>query len=272
MAIRIGRPPPGLERDQAFVFREMSGLVRDSDRADRAYDALVKTKNGLLISADIARHLAPEFRSWSGRVRHTPSTSSPAGAYAHDRILRELARPRGRSRLLITAGGPGSGKSTALRKGGIGAAELVFDNQFKDLPRAREILESALKHRWEVIVRYAHRNFKEVPRAVLERSQRTGRWNRIDELPKMHLQAIRAFGALRGEYKHCGVFFQAFENSGSSPQAVRAIMLTALIYLANESYDEINHERKAQCKKAIEKSLADGEICKELAEIVSGGT
>lgn len=271
MALRIERPSSKFAPDQGFVFRSLSELVRDTGRADRAYDAIPESRRGRLISADIARRLAPEFETWDGRDRHTPSTSSPAGAYAHDRVLRELALPRDRKRLVITAGGPGSGKTTSLTAEAIGAVDLVFDNQFRDLPRAREILDRALQHGWEIEVMYVHRPFHEVPRAVIERSQRTGRWNRLRDLPKMHLDARQAIGVLMSEYEKFGILFQGTMNTGVRRRRVFKVVpsyLRDLARHANGAYDQLNHAWQSPCKDSLKKCIVEGAICKELAEII----
>jgi hypothetical protein len=270
MAIRIDSPGK-LAADRRGVFDRLSTWVSDPG-ADAAYDALPASKKGRIVSVDTARLLAPEFRSWSGRIRHTPSTGSPAGAYAHDRMMRELARPRtGSKRLLITAGGAGSGKTSQL-KAQTSIAELVFDNQFKNLARARQILSLAVKHGWETDVVYVHRPFGDVVRAVIERSQRTGRWNALAELPDAHAEAQRTVVALWREFRMHANISAIYNASAGHAQQEPGSRIAIRSLGKGGSYHFGPHEEARQViAKVLQASLAEGIVCLEVASIIAQG-
>lgn len=191
--------PVDLAPDQRFVFDQLAAAVQ-AKGADKLYNALDRAEGGRIVSVDLARFLSPAFRTWDGRLRHTLSTANPAGAYAHDRLRRELARPRGRKRLLVTAGGAGSGKTSTFAPLA-GSADLVFDNQLRSLDRAAQIVDIALERGWTVEIAYVHRPFIDVVRAVIERSRRTGRWNSLAELPRSHIEAQHTVLRLRRRFK-----------------------------------------------------------------------
>lgn len=272
MKLQIQRPK-NLKKDQELVFDELCRRVKSPD-ADHDYDRLRRSFNGRMLSADIARNLALEFRSWDGKIRHTPSTANPAGAYVHARLLRELANPEGRRNLLITAGGAGAGKTTALRDR-TKTAHLIFDNQFRDLTRAREILKLALAHGWEVEVLHVHRPFDDAVRAVAERSQRTGRWNALEELSSAHIEAQRTIVTVWQEFHrraHIHAIFNASQaprkSSGrkSSPPG-NTIPIPQLD--AGGDYHFPNHAKlEEQIPKVLQEAIDKAIICKELAALI----
>lgn len=268
MPIRIDKPP-NLAPDRRGVFDRLSRRVSASG-ADAAYDALKGAHRGRVISVDVARFLVPEFQSWSGRVRHTPSTGSPAGAYAHDRLLRELARTRsGAQRLLITAGGAGSGKTSQLR-GLPQIAGLVFDNQFKDLDRARTILRLAIRHKWDTEVVYVHRPFADVVRAVIERSQRTGRWNNLSELARMHAQAQRTLLAVWQEFGsrvNIHAIYNAQQGAGDLPPGSRVL----LKHLRPGARYHVSEDEKAHAiiPGILDQAIDEGIVCVQVARIIA---
>jgi hypothetical protein len=259
--------PRHLAADQAAVFRGLAEALA-SKNADSLYDAIPSARNGLVISADVARWLAPEFATWDGRLRHTPSTSRPAGEYAHQRMLREIATPKGRTRLMITAGCAGSGK-TSLLAANYQSADLVFDNQFKDLPRAREILTAAIDHKWEVTVTYVHRPWRDLLRAVIERSQRTGRWNALAEMPDMAVDAQGTLLALHSEFKGSVDFRAVYNATDGFGRQPKNSEIRLEMFRAQGVYHQSNAKELAQiipevARRAIKARLA----CKEVIELI----
>jgi hypothetical protein len=223
---------------------------------------------GTIINADIARFLVPEFLKWSGRIRHTLSTGEPAGAYAHARILRELKARAKRRELLITAGGAGSGKTTSLEQAREGA-DLVFDNQFRHFARAEEVLKVAIAAGWRVQVIYVHRPFDDVVRAVIDRSQRTGRWNRLSELPKMHLEAQRTIVRLFDQFAHQAAFhaiYNAQAGVGDRPRGARVFLRE---FRPGGVYHHADASTLAQLiRPVLRTALKDGLACKEVARLI----
>jgi hypothetical protein len=264
--------PKGFANDQQGVFDRHKATV-ESSSADSRYNRLAKSEHGKIISVDVARFLAPEFDTWNGRLHHTPSTASPAGWYAHKRLLREIVNKRsGPKHLSITSGGAGSGKTHSLRSSTSGAT-LVFENQFKDSARAHEVLTLALTNGWQVEVQYVHRPFADVVRAVIERSQRTGRWNRLADLPSMHIEAQRTVVALRKAFHHRGVTFQALYNtsssSGQKPPGDRVLFRDldtgGRYHLADAE------ALKKEIPSIVEKTRKDGIVCREVASLICKG-
>ncbi len=270
MAFRIENPGK-LAADRRGVFDRLSERL-SMFGADAAYNALPAAKKGKIISVDTARFLAPEFRSWSGRIRHTPSTGNPAGAYAHDRMLRELSRERtGTKRLLITAGGAGSGKTSQLA-GLTAVADLVFDNQFKDFVRARTLLRASLQHGWKPEVVYVYRPLQDAVRAVIDRSQRTGRWNLLAELPGAYAAAQTTLLQLSQEFGgqiNIHAIYNASQGQGTQASGSRVLLSD---FRAGSRYHVTEHEKN--CKEItgiLDKAISEGIVCLEVARIIAQG-
>lgn len=272
MAISIDRAPQALAADQRLVFERLSNLVRNTRLADAAYDRLPAAKSGRFISVDVARYLANEFRSWDGRIRHTPSTGIPAGAYAHDRLLREIAaRKPSESRpvLLITAGGAGSGKTTLLKES-VQRATLTFDNQLRNYERGSAILDAALSAGWKVQVKYVHRPFQDVVQGVLERSQRTGRWNSLAELAASHFEAQQTVIRLRKRFLN-RVQFRAIYNvsdafAGDRERGARVFFFELA---ASGCYHIPNASTlQGQVPQVVKACVKEGRVCEQVARLV----
>jgi len=266
VAIKI-KPPRNLPPDMLGVFERMAKLVA-GPKADSLYNALPQSRRAKLISVDVARLLAPEFRTWSGRIRHTAATGGPAGAYAHDRLIRELNNRGKRRTLLLTAGGAGSGKTSQLMQQA-SSADLVFDNQLRDWLRACEILRAAIANGWQTQVIYVHRPFPDVVRAVIERSQRTGRWNLLAELPAAHSEAqqtiVRLWRAFRDSVTVLAIYNAA---SGNAERPVGS-QIKAQDLAPNGRYHYADVQALAsQIEPVLKAATKDGAVCKEIARLI----
>lgn len=249
-----------LAGDQKFVQDIFLQLIRNPKKADAIYDAIPDSKSGKIVSVDIARFLAPEFETWDGRVRHTPSTSQPAGEYAHKRLLRALKAGKPNSILLITAGGAGSGKTSALRINQSGSlvddADLVFDNQMRDYTRSCEIVRTAFVCRWKVRLLYVHRPFQEVVPAVAERSLRTGRWNRLKELPEAHIESrVTVLNLLHFWSKHAHFDFSCVVNSNKSSEPLAKTVLSATEAKSFLTNGELAHDNRRKLLREYENEV-----------------
>lgn len=263
--------PGRLAPDRLDAFNRLCERVRRPG-VDAEYDALKASRKGRIISVDTARFLAPEFATWSGRIRHTPSTATPAGAYAHDRLMRALARTKTpEKRLLITAGGAGSGKTSQLRDSAT-TAGLVFDNQFKNHARARTILLLALERGWEIEVVYVHRPFPDVVRAVIERSQRTGRWNKLSELPAMHVQAQGTILKLWQEFRG-RVAVHAIYNAqaGVAEQTPGSRVLFKTLRQNGTYHLRDDEKTRAIIPKVLDQAIQERLVSFEVARILAQG-
>lgn len=98
----------------------------------------------------------------------------------------------------------------------------MFDNQMLRADRGRELPVLAAENRWKTQVVYVHRPFELVVRGVIARSVRTGRWNRLADLPTIHTQAQDTFWSLATD-PTLAADFVVLENLATTenPVAVR---------------------------------------------------
>ncbi len=76
----------------------------------------------------------------------------------------------------------------------------IADTEYDRRRGARGGRVLALQHDWQVENVYVHRPFPDVVRAVLERSQRTGRWNTLADVARAHVQAQATILQLRQKF------------------------------------------------------------------------
>lgn len=120
-----------------------------------------------------------------------------------------------------------------------------------------------------------HRPFPDVVRAVIERSQRTGRWNRLRELLDTHRQAQATILSLWREYRRSVYFHAQFNASQAAaphhqPKPGSTVRFHTL--LPNNPYHLDNDEETRQViPKILSQAIREGVVCYELARIIGKG-
>ena len=217
---RITKAEPPRPATPEEAGRAMAAFVQEHDAADAAYNKIPESQGGKIVNTDLARELMPEYADKNTRAEYQSATSGPAREYARDRILRDLERTPERAdgeprRLLVTAGGAGSGKTTTL-KGMINAADLVFDSQLRSAERAAELIEAAKAKGWRVMVSYVGRPIREAVRGAVDRA--TTELRSVTDIAGKHAEARRAMVELAARYKDDpSVEIRWFDNAEGSP-------------------------------------------------------
>ena len=197
---------------------KMKRLVDNAEEADRAYDALPEAWGGKVINTDIARYLLPEYAaSRNGRIRYLTATNRISSAYAKDRLWREIDNPRGRRRLMFTAGGVATGKSTAITRERVAATDLIFDGTVRDPDWAIRTIEHALTRGWGVLIHYVQRPMHLAVEGILTRVDREGRWGPLAGLPYTHRAAQQSFLGIAKHFAgNPSVLVRIWLNDGTS--------------------------------------------------------
>jgi hypothetical protein len=182
---------------------KLKNIVDNQSQADGLYDQIPDSKNGKVIGTDIARELLPEYAAnREGKILYTHATGRMAQAYAKDRLWREIQNPRGRTKLMFTAGGVAAGKSTAVTDDMVAASDLVFDGTLRETSWAIQTIELAIRNGWKVEINYVQRPIDLVIRGAISRADRGGRWGSLADLPSIHqaaqASAIRLFKHFHG--------------------------------------------------------------------------
>lgn len=162
--------------------------------------------------------------------------------------LREAPTPANRT-VILTAGGPGSGKSTLIAAAPPGA--LVFDTILGNAPAARRWLGAVRESRRMSVVQYVHRDFAQAVRANLSRALEANRLATARQIAQAHFDARIAVEDLLATDAHrSDVCVELYHNRGAdgyaplSAAALRALPQPSLDPLAAQAYalaDAIYH-------------------------------
>lgn len=189
---------------------------RSVQQLAREYASLPGTDGGHVIDADMVRELSPEYRQDRTRAAQIHRAVSDL---SQKLLARALARPVADGRdpvVVFTAGGGGSGKSTAIRLlMGESDADVTLDGTFSKLDKARRQIEQALASGRSVEIRYVYRSPAKSAKGAIERAIASGRPVPIEALAKAHANAPKVVKALAKEYagnKHVKVI--AINNDG----------------------------------------------------------
>ena len=194
-----------------FGGRSVQQLARD-------YAQLPGTDAGHVIDVDMVRELSPQYRadrSQAARIHRAASDLSK------ELFAQALARPVAQGRdpvAVFTAGGGGSGKSTAIRQLlGEGRADVTLDGTLSKLERARQQVQAALDSGRDVQIRYVYRSPAKAAQGAIERAIASGRPVPVDVLAQAHANAPRVVKALAQEYAgHEKVEIIFIHNDGES--------------------------------------------------------
>lgn len=216
---------------------ELSPLEREpipeSPFTLEGYKKLKSTDDGRIINADEARYLDAEFAAGkkAARVIHEEASKLADEAFA-DRLktVREGKLPIAE----FTAGGAGSGKTTALANAGVDTskANLIYDATLKTAKNAIAKIEQALSAGHDVNVRYILADPEAAWSRALIRAQEQGREVPIEVFEQTHKGSLETIKKLALKYKdRPDVEIKAYDNRGKA-EDIREIPLEELADIA----------------------------------------
>lgn len=175
-------------------------IDRDFAGAVAEYEALPDTEGGRILDVDLARELSPEYRADRTRAPEVHAAASAFIARLYTEKLKTL-QPGGK--VVLMAGGGGSGKSSARSLLGpeLAGAGLVLDGTLSSRRKAMGNVDAALAAGQQVLIPYVFRDPVEaVVNGVLPRAMKTGRVVPSDVLARAHAGANRTVRQLANEY------------------------------------------------------------------------
>ena len=220
---------------------------RSVQQLQRDYAQLPGTDAGHVIDVDMVRELSPQYRadrSQAARIHRAASDLSK------ELFAQALARPVAQGRdpvAVFTAGGGGSGKSTAIRHlMGEGRADVTLDGTLSKLERARQQVQAALASDRSVQIRYVYRSPAKAAQGAIERAIASGRPVPVDVLAQAHANAPRVVKALAQEYAgHEKVRVLAIYNDGDS-------LADARLMRVEEIPDVDEQDARRQFERAVD--------------------
>ncbi|MFL6256262.1 MAG: zeta toxin family protein [Pyrinomonadaceae bacterium] len=190
------------------------------------YFRLYREKFGKILDTDNARELSEDYaRSPADRARFGGAVHEVAGTLVWQLFLDTLAagRATGPTRVIITGGGAGSGKTsmvTGLARNAFDSAQIIYDTTLADLPSAVEKVKAARAAGNVVTLIYVHRPIELAARGVIERAVESGRCVPLRVVADNHFDAQRTMLQLARRYEGSRrVEIQVIDNGGDLTQA-----------------------------------------------------
>lgn len=237
---------------------------RTDAELDAEYDALPATESGRRLDTDLVRELSPEYRADRTLA---PAVHKAASAFTQARFDRMLAKPVAEGRdaaVMFTAGGGGSGKSTATAAVlGENNADIIFDGTLSNLAKARKYVEATLATGRDVRIAYVYRSPANSVAGAIGRAIRSRRPVPVGVLAEAHANAPKVAKALAEEYAgDARVEIVAINNDGAMQDAER---------MPIGSIPEVDqNEAEAIFRAALEEARAQGALDADLYAAFDG--
>lgn len=204
------------------------------------------------VNPDLALRMLPGYKGYNAAEFSRASGTAKALLYDHALDTNTGAR---NNTVLITAGGSGSGKTTAVSTNAPLREKyaIVLDTTFSNNSAVQDI-QKALTKGYDVHINYVLRNPKEAwSEGVLPRVQKEGRVVSEGYFLKSHQDAVKNIGQAYEKYKdNPHVSFAFFHNTptGASPISVDKVKQTSY-----NKEEVVNHIQKATDKAYAEQQL-----------------
>jgi Zeta toxin len=224
-------------------------LTSDYQGAKARYANITKpddTQGGRILSVDSARELSPEYRAARSRSEevHEPASEFIKKLYA-EKLAGPVA-PGKKSVVLFTAGGTGSGKTSAIRqrlKDQVNEADMVYDTNLNGTASAQKKIEQALASGRRAHIAYVYRDPLEAwVHGALPRAERMGRTVPMSAHNETHAGSAKTVAELHKLYAgNPRVGFHIIDNSLGAGNAKE----TSLADIAHKRYtvpvEELKH-------------------------------
>jgi hypothetical protein len=245
-------------------------LTKNTEKALEDYQARTEKVFGSknVVAGDDAKYSVPGMKADKSVPYHEPSSQFAKGYYKH-----LLADPETTEKsVLITAGGTGAGKTSALKKKfneeGIDPNDYaaIVDTNLTNIKSAKSRIEPALATGRPVTVSFVYRDPLEAYHGgVIPRAQKEGRAITADTHANTHASSIDTIKQLAAEYKdHPNVSIEIIDNSRGANNSKRVM----LDFLHDKSYTK--NELEAKIHTLLDDHLKEGKITNEQHAIFKG--
>jgi hypothetical protein len=157
---------------------------------------------GNVLNADNAATLFDQYNEKPAKYR---VAVHPAAQWIRDELFRRALGERvetGRNRVVFTAGGNASGKSSTVTASGAEAgAQVVLDSTFSNVDHASRLVEDALAAGKAVTIHYVNRPLDNALDGMIDRAGSQGRVVTIDQLIRSQRGAAQTARKLWAEYR-----------------------------------------------------------------------
>jgi len=265
-----------MSRGAPVTSEEASVEQRASDRVRQNAPALAEEyvrRFGNEISTDNAREVvSPEYAaSKEARTLWSKATQKPAGAlsdYLFDEALKHPDPEKARV-VVMTAGGTGAGKTSALRGNpDLCNAQFIYDSNLSSKKSSVAKIEAAKAAGNQVEIMFVHRDPVEaLTGGVLPRAMEEGRVVDLEAHARMYRDSAENFGYLMRKYSgDSDVRFTAFDNTrGFDRGRMMPLEETARIRYST-------NELRPKLVAALEKEYSNGRISEPVYRATLGSS
>jgi heavy metal sensor kinase len=263
-------------RDRGFTPEEAAMEQRAIDRVRQNAPALAEEygrRFGSEISTDNAREIVSlEYAvSKDARTKWSRATQKPAGALSDYLFGEALKHPDPeRARVVVmTAGGTGAGKTSALRGNpDLSNAQFIYDSNLSSKKSSVAKIEAAKAAGNQVEIMFVHRDPVEaLTGGVLPRAMEEGRVVDLEAHARMYRDAAENFGYLMRKYSgDSDVRFTAFDNTRGFDRG----RMMPLEEAARIRYS--TNELRPKLVAALEKEYSNGRISEPVYRATLGSS
>ena len=215
------------------------------------YNKIKDTQGGRVLDVDIARELVPGYKPEEAGKVHEEASAIIKQRYTE--LLQEPVEKGKEPFVLFTAGGSGSGKTTAIRTtldGLRGKADIVYEGMMSKVESSVKKIDQALESGRDVHIAYVHRDPVDAWHSVLDRAEETGRTVPLDAHAEAHSSVQTTIEKLQDIYKDTPqVVFHAIDNN-QGPGKAREVPFETLPKIETQSLKEQLHEGLAERYRA----------------------
>lgn len=259
--------PASSHPDETFA---ADHLQNNTDKALKAYQArttkVFGSKN--IVGGDDAKYAVPGMDASKSVNYHEPSSEFAKGYYKH--LLTDPDTTH--KPVMITAGGTGAGKTSALKKyfvdngGDVNDYAAIVDTNLTTLKSATERIEPALATGHDVHVNFVYRDpIEAYENGVIPRAAKEGRAVTAGAHAETHAGSLAAIKQVAEKYKdNPKVHIEIHDNSRGAGNS----KVVNLDFLKDKSYTK--SEIEAKIHSLLDTQLQEGKLTNEQHTIFKG--
>lgn len=227
-------------------------------------------QHGNVIDADKVREMYEPFAKGSPDERGAlTAATTPVVAAASRFLTANAIATTHNGSIVFQAGGPSSGKSTALDGSDVvKGADVVIDAPMSTQSTARGNIQAALDNGNQVTVQYVHMPVEEAVPLMLERARKDGREVTAEEMATLHFNAQQTFLNNAREFADNPNFHaEVINNTGKNAAPMTAADLQSLTY---PSLDETRQRVNTAIANEFDQNTSDPWYSQERRRRLSG--
>lgn len=266
-----GRPASEIAKTLASIPRSEFKLTKDQRKIENTFRRQLavdpkasimsyRARFGNVLNADNAKELSPEYAK--NRTDYALAVHEPASWLVSQMYKADLSVPAPagiENMTLFTAGGAGSGKTTALEsdqtiRDMLPKVQTVFDGTLRPAEKAISKVGQALGAGKDVMVVFVHRDPIEALDGVIHRAIRTGRTVAVAEMARQYSSIQDSMQALQDKFGSTPNFhLSVVDNSRGAGNAKVATLDTIkpMTETAESLYTAMKGHLDAQFKQGL---------------------